>query len=391
MAFPSPSETFACNDVLALKRTGLEVSVHSLKRKHSRFSQLVLERKLADVWMTHNSLLESSMQGLWIGITHPKLFAEFIVWIIRHAWKNPIVLLKSLLFVPRSLQIYVWAKQQSPDVIYLYWSHFPSLVGYLIQKKLPKISVSISFVAYDLYEPEFAPDRFYSDDVAQKADVIQTIAKANVPAVSQYGGSEKDVVVAYHGIDFSKIPSKREKIKYRIVTAGRLVPEKGFSAVLKIFSKVLKDWPDSSLVLLGDGPERQNLEALSQRLNINHAVEFRGFVSHDAIFEEMAVAEIFLFMSEVERLPNVVKEAIACDCLCVVSHTFGIEELIVDQVSGYVVRQDDIDGAYAKICYSFSNPLEMKKTVQLAEQQLRENFDIDVIANRLKETWEGIP
>ena len=225
MAFPSPSETFACNDVLALGRAGVDVSVHNLKSKHKQFSKLVSERKLNGIWITHNSILSSSLKGLWIGLTQPTLLITFIIWIIRYSYKKPTTLSKSLLFVPRSLEIYDWAQQQKPDVIYLYWSHFPSLVGYLIQKKLPEISVSVSFVAYDLYESEFAPNCFYSGYVAQRADVVKTIAAANISAVSHYGISKEEIILARHGIDFSKIPKCRQKIRHRIVTAGRLVPE----------------------------------------------------------------------------------------------------------------------------------------------------------------------
>ena len=49
MGFPLTSETFACNDVIALQRTGVKVAVHGLRAKHRLFSQIVVQRGLTDI------------------------------------------------------------------------------------------------------------------------------------------------------------------------------------------------------------------------------------------------------------------------------------------------------------------------------------------------------
>ncbi|MUG98975.1 glycosyltransferase [Scytonema sp. UIC 10036] len=389
MGFPLTSETFACNDVIALQRTGVKIAVHGLRPKHRLFSQLVVERGLTDIWITHNSII-NTLHGVWVGLTQPRLLMNFILWILKHCWRRPINLFKSLILIPRSLQIYDFAQRHNPDIVHLYWSHFPSLVGYLIQNKLPKIVVSISFVAHDVYSPEFNSKNSYTGTVARNADLIQTITAANIPAIEKYDILKDKIVLSYHGVDFNKIPVKKEKVKRRIVTAGRLIPDKGFDDVLKAFSQVLSDWPDASLVILGDGPERKKLEALAHSLRISHAVNFRGFVTHNEIFEEMAKAEVFLFMSKAERLPNVVKEAMACHCLCVTSHTPGIEELVEDEVHGYIVQAGDIDNAARKIYQAFLNPEKMNQVSEIAYQHLKASFDLDLIIKNLQEQWAKI-
>ncbi|MCC5643043.1 glycosyltransferase family 4 protein [Nostoc sp. CHAB 5824] len=387
MAFPFPSETFACNDVIALQKSGVEVALHGLRPKHNLFSQLVVERGLTNIWITHNSMI-NTLYGVWVGFTKPLLLIDFILWILKHSWRRPVNLFKSLILVPRSLQIYDFARRHNPDVVHLYWSHFPSLVGYLIQSKLPQIVVSISFVAHDVYYSEFNVKDSYTGSVARNADIIQTITAANIPEIAKYGISEKNILLSYHGVDFNKIPVKREKVKRRLVTAGRLIADKGFDHVLIAFSQVLSDWPDASLVILGDGSERKKLEVLAHSLNIRHAVDFRGFVTHEEIFEQMTESEVFIFMSLAERLPNVVKEAMACHCLCVVSHTPGIEELVTDKVHGYIVQQGDVDSAVKQVLHTFSNPEEMSHMTEIAYQHLKTNFDIDCIINNLQWRWQ---
>ncbi len=386
MTFPEPSETFACNDILALKKTGLDISVHGLRFRHKLFSSLITERGLEEIWITHNSI-KNSFNGIWFALMHPILLTGLIWWILKHSWNKPINLLKSLVLVPRSLQIFNHAQLHKPDIVYLYWSHFPALVGYLIQSKLPETVVSISFVAHDVYYSEFDTEDSYTGSVARHADLIQSITAANIPAIEKYGISKGQILLSYHGVDFSKIPERKEKVKRRIVTAGRLIPEKGFHFVLQAFSQILMKWPDASLVILGDGPERKQLEALASSLKISHAVCFHGFVSHAEIFEEMAVAEIFLFMSKAERLPNVVKEAMACHCLCVTSYTPGIEELIDDQIHGYIVNQGDVDAAAKQVQQAFLNPGEMNHMTEVAYQYLKSNFDLHHIIENVRDIW----
>lgn len=389
MAFPDPSETFACNDVLALERAGVKVDVHCLRPQHRLFSQLVLERGVTGISITHNSII-NTLHGLWIGLAQPHLLFDFVGWIIKHTWKRPINLVKSLILMPRSIQIFDSIQQQRPEIVHLYWSHFPALVGYLVQRKLPEICVSMAFVAHDVYDAEFDSNDSYSGPVARNADLIQSITAANIPAIEKYGIVKENILLSYHGVDFSKVPARKAKIKHRIVTAGRLIPDKGFDDVLKIFSRILKNWPDASLVILGDGSERKSLEALANSLQISHAVDFRGFVAHDEIFAEMAIAEVFLFMSKAERLPNVVKEAMACHCLCVTSYTPGIEELIIDQMYGYVVSQEDTESAAIRVQEIFSNPEKADYMTEIAYQHLITHFNLDQIIEDLRNQWRRL-
>ncbi|MBW4506559.1 MAG: glycosyltransferase [Scytonematopsis contorta HA4267-MV1] len=381
MGFPVPSETFVSNDVLALHRMGVEVAVHCLRPQHPTQSELLVERNLTDIWVTHNSL-QAIIHGLWIGLTRPILLFNFISWIVQNTWKKPTHLFKSLALLPRSLQIFKFIEQERPEVVYLYWSHYPSLIGQLVQTWLAEIVVAISFIAYDMKE-EYACSKI----VTRNADIVQTVTSANIPAIEKLGVSSSEILVSHHGIDTSKIPVSKEKIKRRIVTAGRLITGKGMDDVLQVFKQVLAKYPDASLVILGDGAERKNLETLACSLGIEGAVSFRGHVSHENVLSEMAKAEVFLFLSKSERLPNVVKEAMACRCLCVVTQTPGIEELLSDGQHGYVVSQGDLKAAVQKVNQAFVDSIKTQQMVEAAHIYAKNNFDINRIMENLHKLW----
>jgi colanic acid/amylovoran biosynthesis glycosyltransferase len=149
------------------------------------------------------------------------------------------------------------------------------------------------------------------------------------------------------------------------------------------------NWPDATLVILGDGRELQTLKALAKALAIDHAVSFKGHVNHHAVFRELLTAEVFLFMStkSSERLPNVVKEAMGSRCVCVATNTPGIEELLVHGKEGFVVPQGDVETAARFIEQAFADAAQREVMVEAAHLHVKEDFDLERIMVRYCEHW----
>src|SRR5690606_27839588 len=168
----------------------------------------------------------------------------------------------------------------------------------------------------------------------------------NVPALRAVLGPDADIVVAHRGIDLSPYPPVDELARTSrgptVLSAGRLIPNKGVDRVLEAFARILERHPEARLRIAGDGPARAELEASVARAGMAHAVTFLGWLGEEEVRREMMAAKIFLMLSRKsgERLPNVVKEAMASGCVCVVSRSPGIDELIEDGVDGWVIDGD---------------------------------------------------
>ncbi len=94
-----------------------------------------------------------------------------------------------------------------------------------------------------------------------------------------------------------------------IIGCGRLIPLKQFDFLIKAFSNLEKIFPEVGLVIIGDGPERKNLESLVETLNLSQKVIFTGKISNP--IQWFAQADIGVISSEIEGFPNVLIEMMA--------------------------------------------------------------------------------
>ena len=125
-----------------------------------------------------------------------------------------------------------------------------------------------------------------------------------------------------------------------VLAAGRLIPAKGFDMLLNAFCRVQPR--DLQLVVLGDGPERDDLLALARRLRISERVDFPGAVSD--ISRWYRRAKCFVLSSRNEGWPNVLVEAMATGCPVVSFRCdYGPEEIVQDGTSGLLVAAGNVD------------------------------------------------
>jgi glycosyltransferase involved in cell wall biosynthesis len=387
--FPEPSETFATNEVRVLSESGVAIAVHGMRRRHPDADQLLRERGLTGLSITHNGV-GASARGLLAGLVRPGLLLAAVAWIVRVNLRNTRDMFLSLLLLPRAFDILAKLERRPPDVVHMYWGHFPTLVGYLVQRRLPSIVTSLSIVAYDL-EREYGG----AVEVARHADVVRTHARANVERIVQFTGIAADGVnVIYNGVDIAwleRIRDRHEKVQRRVVAAGRLTEKKGMAEVLEAFSKIRARWPDATLIVLGDGPDRPRLRALCETLALDESVEFRGHVAHARAIEEMAKAEVFMLLSrsDGERLPNVVKEAMACRCVCITTPTPGISELVEHEVTGFVVPASDPHAASKVVDDVFAGRIDVARLTTRAWEHVAMSFDLRRTALSFDHLWRA--
>ena len=390
MQFPVPSETFARNDVRRLSGRGIEISVHALLPHNREKERLLAESRLSDLRIYPNGI-GPSLSGLLAALRRPRLLLKTLRWIGRSNSGRPAHALASLVLVPRAFGILSSLEANPPDVVHIFWGHYPAIVGFLVQERLPEVPVSMALNAYDL-TMRYGGSR----EVARRASFLRTHSKVNVPDVASFTGvAEQHIEVIYNGVDIGWLDSVArgiEKVPGRIAVAGRLIESKGVDEVITLFAKVRAKWPDTSLVVMGDGPQRQALGRLAESLGVADAVEFLGHVPHARVVEELAKAQVVMLLSrkDSERLPNVIKEGMACRSVCIASDTPGMDELIEDGVSGYIMRTGDPDGTAQIVDDVLAGRVDVRAMTDRARRHIEEEFDLEVTTEAYVEAWRSL-
>ncbi len=169
--------------------------------------------------------------------------------------------------------------------------------------------------------------RHLEDYIPRLAGRVEVIHNVGVPLDSQVVRPEPDGV-----------PARRRAVRY--LACGRLTQQKGYAFLLEAFAHVVRQ-VDAELHILGDGPQRQALEAMATRLGIADRVVFLGFRRNP--FLHMQAADVFVLSSLWEGFANVLVEAMAMGAAVVAADCpHGPAEIISDGINGLLVPPADV-------------------------------------------------
>ena len=156
--------------------------------------------------------------------------------------------------------------------------------------------------------------------------------------------------------------------------------------VIRIFQKIRNEMP-STLLMIGDGPERQNLEALCRELGICEDVRYLG--KQDAVEELLAVSDLFLLPSESESFGLAALEAMACEVPVISSNAGGLPEVNTHGSTGYMADVGDIS-AMAKFSIELLNDDNKHLAFKQNALNQAERFDIKNIMPKYEAYYQKI-
>jgi len=121
---------------------------------------------------------------------------------------------------------------------------------------------------------------------------------------------------------------------------GRLAKEKGYNFLLAAFKEVLSDYPDALLVIVGEGPERKNLEDAIDALEIKKSVLLAGFQTQ--VYHFLRSFDLYVMPSLTEAMPMGILEAMLARAPIIASAVGGIPECLEGGKAGVLVPPADV-------------------------------------------------
>ncbi len=170
--------------------------------------------------------------------------------------------------------------------------------------------------------------------------------------------------------------------KHRIVSIGRLMPQKNQEMLIEAFSMLTDEFPDYTLTIYGEGPNRIQLEEKIHTLKLESRVYLPGSVKN--VYEKIADSELFVLTSNYEGMPNALIEAMCLGLPSISTRVSGADDLIEDGTNGELVDVGDAHGLANIMCKLLRNERLRRQYAEMAVR-LNEQLEIDKIIQE----WMG--
>lgn len=289
-----------------------------------------------------------------------------------------------------------------------------SITGLAIRKELEKIP--IVFHLHSVEEQRSLGSgsevvKYLEKTMVQKADKIITVSNSMKEFLIKLGYPQEKIVVCYNGCDPEKYdPKKVKKEKLEklreyygikegekvIFFIGRLTWIKGVKNLIKAMPLVLKDFPESKLIILGKGEEYSELVELSKKLGISDKVKIRSeWVSEEERILHYALADVCVFPSISEPFGIVSLEAMAMRKPVVVgaAGVSGLREQVIpsgkNRTGTHVNGESPEDIAWG-IKETFKNFEEAKKWGKNGRKRVLKEFTWSIAARNTLKVYESL-
>lgn len=227
------------------------------------------------------------------------------------------------------------------------------------------------------YEPVVSYSINHSDAVTAVSESLRqdTIKNFHI---------KRPIHVIPNFIDFARFTKqKKEHFKKAIapnnekilVHTSNFRKVKRVEDVVRVFAIVAKKIP-SKLLLIGDGPERTNIERMCRESDVCERITFLG--KQEQVEEILSVCDLFLLTSETESFGLAALEAMACEVPVISTNTGGIPEVNIQGVTGYMSNVGDVEDM-AKNALSILRDEKTLKTFKANALKQANAFHIDLI------------
>ncbi|MGC9332847.1 MAG: glycosyltransferase [Anaerolineae bacterium] len=306
--------------------------------------------------------------GAWSRLGH----AHSLAGDVKMKWHAyPLVALFTLFAV---FELRREVRRQRSDVIYAQWLVPGGFIGAIVSR-LTGVPLVVAVHGSDVFVAERQKIlRPAISFILRTARSVIACSGDLARRVSGLGLSKDRIVIVPYGVDIERykpnaaarqslsssmpIPSDQDVV----MVMGRLVPKKGFAYFVEAIPAVLSLCPTTTFLVAGEGKLRAEMESIASSLAIREHIFFAGHVPWEQTPKYLALADVLVIPSIVDEagnidgLPNVLLESMACGCAIVATDVAGIPEVVHHNDNGLLVPQKDKAALARAICMLLKDP-----------------------------------
>jgi glycosyltransferase involved in cell wall biosynthesis len=307
--------------------------------------------------------------------------------------RNPITRLRMLVIAEKLEKLY--KLHGFPNVLHVGMFSEIALLSMFISRKI-NIPYTITLHSSDFMMKGERRAR-YLKKVCREAAAVITISNFNKGYLTALGVDHEKLHVVKAGIEVERFKRKSDcKANNTILYVGRLVRVKGLEYLIHA-AKILDHYGIKfRVILVGEGPLEDEFKDLAARLNVQHLIEFKGFVPNNELPSMYENSQIFVHpsveLSDGRRdgIPVSMMEAMSMELPVVSTYCSGIPELVEDGWNGILVRQRDPLQLAEAIRYLLENPSVAREYGKRGHEKIVREHDIKKNTKKLLDIFKEV-
>jgi len=184
-------------------------------------------------------------------------------------------------------------------------------------------------------------------------------------------------------IDYEKLP--KGKIILSVCRLDKTEKYKGIDKVIKVMPDILKEFPDTYYIIVGDGDYRKNLEKIAEELNLKEKVIFKGFVSEEKLNFYYKNCDLFILPSKKEGFGIVFLEALSFGRIVIAGNKDGSKEALLNGEIGILIDPENVEEIKDKIIKVLKKEIDERFFDEnFLKNKVFENFSYEKFKERIK-------
>jgi 1,2-diacylglycerol 3-alpha-glucosyltransferase len=293
------------------------------------------------------------------------------------------------------------------DIVHVHQPFISGSFGLYCQSHYAMPLVFTNHTRYDLYVKAYLPllPNVLSETALQayfqgfsRRCAALIAPSPSIAQVMKRWGVEGRIAVIPNGIELERFYTPQNTISRAelqipadaviAVYVGRMGPEKNLERLLQIFSRTMQQAPHVHLLLVGDGPELDDLQRLARRLSIAQRVTFTGQVDYAAIPGYLRLADFFVSASVTEVHPLTFIEATAAGLPALGIHSTGVVDIIRDGENGYV--SPDRDEEFQQRFVRLAHDTQLRQRMGEQARHISRDYSAQTNARRILDLYEDV-
>jgi glycosyltransferase involved in cell wall biosynthesis len=390
--YPAVNHTFILREIRRLRELGFDIRVASVRaadRPFERLSAEEREEQRATFYIKPAGVGGAIRAALGLLRWRPIAFLGGFLYALRLSKLNPRTIPRYLFYFGEAVVFADWMRRERLSRFHM---HFTTTVGLLARRLAPmRTSATIHGSA------EFEDPKGFR--LREKIEAFDLLC-----AISEYGRGQlmrlsdrkqwNKLRVSRLGVDpavYAPRPFRYNPSPFEIVCVGRLARVKGHAVLIAAVARMARQGRAVFLRLVGDGPERANLENQVGESGLNARVFFEGWQNADRVRDCYQQADVFALASMAEGIPVALMEAMAMEIPCVATAVMGVPELIRNEVDGLLVAPANEEELAAALARYLDDSELRHRLGKAGRRRVAECYDLNRNTAGLAEILREVP